>query len=59
MLPTRHSLYKKRHVQTESEGMEKIYFMHIIMKRKLQTKIDFITKTVRNDIEEHHMIIKK
>ena len=44
MLPTRNSLQNKRHTQTESKGMEKKYFMQLIVRKKQELQCLYQTK---------------
>ena len=62
MLPTRNPPQNKGHIQTESEGLEKIFHENGDQKRAgvailLSNKIDFEIKTVKRD-KEHYIMIK-
>ena len=62
MLSTRDPPQTKGHIQTESEGLEKIFHENGDQKRAgvailLSNKIDFEIKTVKRD-KEHYIMIK-
>ena len=63
MLSTRHPLQNKGHIQTESEGLEKIFYAKRDQKKArvailILDKIDFKTKAVKRDKEGHYIMIK-
>ena len=64
MLPTRDPPQNKRPTQTESEGMEKNIPSKWTGKKDgiailISDKIDFKTKAIKRDNEEHFIILKK
>ena len=64
MLPTRDPPQNKGHIQTESEGLEKIFHANRDQKKAgvailISDKIDFKTKAVKRDEEEHYILIKE
>ena len=64
MVSTRDPPQSKGHIQTEREGLEKIYFMQMEILKKagvamlISDKIDFKTKAVKKDNEGHYLMIK-
>ena len=63
MLSTRDPLQNKGHIQTESEGLEKIFHSNRDQKKAgvtilISDKIDFKIKAVKRDKERHYIIIK-
>ena len=64
MVSTRDPPQNKGHIQTEREGLEKIYFMQMEILKKagvamlISDKIDFKTKAVKKDNEGHYLMIK-
>ena len=62
MLPTRDSLQIQKHIQTESEVMEKVFHANGNQKKAraailILDKKDFKIKTIRRDKEEHYIMI--
>ena len=63
MLSTRDPPQSKGHIQTESEGLEKILYTNRDQKKAgvtifISDKIDFKIKAVKRDKDEHYMMIK-
>ena len=63
MLSTRDSPQNKGHIQTESEGLEKIFHANGDQKKSgvailISDKIDFEIKIVKRDKEGHYIMIK-
>ena len=63
MLSTRDPPQNKGHIQTESEGLEKIFHSNRDQKKAgvtilISDKIDFKIKAVKRDKERHYIIIK-
>ena len=63
MLSTRDPLQNKGHIQTKSEGLEKILHANGNQKKAgvailISDKIDFQIKAVKRDIEGHYIMIK-
>ena len=63
MLSTRDPPQSKGHIQTESEGLEKIFHANGVQKKVgvtilISYKIDFKIKAVKRDKEGHYIMIK-
>ena len=63
MLSTRDPPQNRGHIQTESEGLEKIFHANRNQKKAgvailISDKIDFKTKAVKRDKEGHYIMIK-
>ena len=63
MLSTRHPPQNKGHIQTESEGQEKIFHANGDQKKAevailISHKIDFEIKAMKRDKERHYIMIK-
>ena len=63
MLSTRDPLQNKGHIQTKSEGLEKIFHANGDQKKAgvailIPDKIDFQIKAVKRDNEGHYIMIK-
>ena len=63
MLSTRDPLQHKGHIQTKSEGLEKIFHANGDQKKAgvtilISAEIDFKIKAVKRDKEEHYIMIK-
>ena len=63
MLSTRDSPQTKEYIQTESEGLEKVFHANRDQKKAgvailISDKIDCLIKTVKRDKEGHHIMIK-
>ena len=64
MLSIRHPPQNKGHIQTESEGLEKIFHANSDQKKAgvailISDKIDFKIKTVTRDMEGQYIMIKQ
>ena len=64
MLSTREPLQNKGHIQTESEGLKKIYHANRDQKKAgvailISDKIDFKIKAVKRDKERQYIMIKE
>ena len=63
MLPTRDPPQNKGHIQTESEGLKKIFYANGDQKKAgvailISDEIDFKVKAVKKDKEGHYIMIK-
>ena len=63
MLSTRDPPQNKKHIQTESEGLEKIFHVNRDQKKAgvailISDKIDFEIKAEKRDKEEHYIMLK-
>ena len=63
MLSTRDPPQTKGHIQTESEGLEKVFHANGDQKKAevvilILDKIDFERKAVKRNKEEHYIVVK-